>query len=176
MTEIVEHRDAWAAEFLLEADRLRQALGELVVEIEHIGSTAVPGLVAKPVIDIAARAGAGRDPSSMASAIGALGYSRSESGPKDHGVYIRTGARGERTHILHVFGFDRWIDCNQRLFRDVLLDDAGARDRYARLKRRLIAEGLHGRAYTRAKLELVEELVNAERLARGLGPVPVWDK
>jgi GrpB-like predicted nucleotidyltransferase (UPF0157 family) len=50
--EIIEHNPDWANMFEREAESIRTALGNLTVEIQHIGSTAVPGLAAKPVIDI----------------------------------------------------------------------------------------------------------------------------
>jgi GrpB-like predicted nucleotidyltransferase (UPF0157 family) len=53
ITVLRNYDDRWPGEFVREAEQLRSILGELVVQIEHLGSTAVPGLVAKPVIDIA---------------------------------------------------------------------------------------------------------------------------
>lgn len=94
--------------------------------------------------------------------------------PRTHAVYVRwEGSR--RTHILHVFATDQWVDCNQRVFRDKLLQDADARDRYRLLKQSLAATS-DGGAYTAGKLSLIEELLNEERAARGLPPTSAWDK
>ena len=51
--EVVEYDDAWPARFTAEADQIRAALGSQLRKIEHVGSTSVPGLAAKPIIDIA---------------------------------------------------------------------------------------------------------------------------
>ena len=56
MTVLAEYDEAWAAQYAVMAAELAAVFGDTVTEVEHIGSTAVPGLVAKPVIDIAARA------------------------------------------------------------------------------------------------------------------------
>jgi GrpB-like predicted nucleotidyltransferase (UPF0157 family) len=51
MIEVVPHDEGWAGEYLKEADKLKQIFGEELVEIHHIGSTAIPGIYAKPIID-----------------------------------------------------------------------------------------------------------------------------
>jgi len=174
MVDLQPHPPAWADDYRREAERLGVALGTRVDALEHIGSTAVPDLVAKPIIDVAARTSPGTDPSTLGADLVDLGYERHASGPKTHAVYVRrVGAR--RTHILHVFRPDQWDACNQRLFRDRLLRDPVARRRYADLKEALV--GLDdGRTYTAAKTALITELVDDERAARGLPAVTVWEK
>ncbi|TCN40385.1 GrpB protein [Kribbella orskensis] len=81
MTVLAEYDEAWPGQFAEMAERLRAVFGDTVTELEHIGSTAVPGLVAKPVIDIAARAvnlevAAGKDPG-----LAALGFPLEPAGP-----------------------------------------------------------------------------------------------
>jgi len=154
---------------------LKAALGFLVTELEHIGSTAIPGLAAKPIIDIAGRAAPEVDPFALAPAIAGLEYYPHLSGPKSHAVYIR-GSEAGRTEILHVFKLDDWVHCNQRVFRDKLLHDASARRRYADLKIQLAASLSDGMNYTAAKRDLIQELLNEERASRGLPPMPAWDK
>jgi len=174
MVLLEPHRAAWRSDFAHEAERLHRALGADVTAIEHIGSTAVPGLSAKPVIDVAAQAAPSVDPFGLGGELAAAGYRQHWSGPKTHAVYVRE-QDGARTHILHVFATAAWETCNQRLFRDKLLRDPAARERYERVKRR--ASGLaDGREYTAAKSRVVQELLDEERAARGLPPVPAWDK
>ncbi len=165
----------WAARFREQEAALATALGSRVEAVEHIGSTAVPGLAAKPVIDIAARAAAGTDPFALAQALSALGYTVHASGPKTHAVYVR-GRAGTRTEILHVFAHDAWDDCNQRLFCDRLRRDPDARRRYTSLKRSLAATTDDGRDYTAGKTAFVQAVVDEERRARGLPRADVWEK
>lgn len=174
MIELQQHRSAWADDFRSEAERLRSALAGKVTALEHIGSTAVPGLVAKPVIDVAAGAAEGVDVLALGPTVEPLGYEQHRAGPKNHGVYVRSTGTA-RTHILHVFRADEWEHCNQRLFRDALLRDPEARARYEAAKAALAAAE-DGRAYTAGKRVIVEEILNEERARRGLPPTSAWDK
>ncbi|SKC38041.1 GrpB family protein [Plantibacter cousiniae (nom. nud.)] len=174
MIQLSASDPVWAEAFLEESARLAEVLAGRVDTIEHIGSTAVPGLVAKPIIDLAARASDAVDPFALGPRLIDLGYRQHTAGPKTHAVYVRSeGTR--RTHLLHVFRSDQWEHCNQRLFRDRLLRDTSARQRYQDLKLSLAA-GDDDRAYTAAKRPLIEELLNEERAARGLPPTSAWDK
>lgn len=174
MVELQPHQVAWASSFVHAADEATAALGGRVDAIEHIGSTAVPGLLAKPIIDMAARAVDGADPFAMGEALESLGYALHVAGPQNHAVYVRS-VEGRRTHILHVFSAEQWPRCNQRLFRDKLLHDEDARRRYQQLKEQ-IAGSTDGRAYTAAKSSLIQELLDDERKSGGLPPVEAWDK
>jgi len=174
MIELQQHQTSWADEFRREAKRVARALGARVDVIEHIGSTAVPGLVAKPIIDLAARAASDADPFALDAPLSEIDYRPHRTGPKNHAVYVRT-RQDRRTHILHVFTADQWMHCHQRLFRDKLLHDPSARRRYGRLKESLALLD-DGREYTAAKRALVEELVNEERAARGMPAASAWDK
>lgn len=174
MIELQPYRPEWAEEFRRESARLAAALGDRVDAVEHIGSTAVPGLVAKPIIDLAARAAASVDPFDLGDALRETGYVQHTAGPKTHGVYVRHDGE-RRTHILHVFAAADWEHANQRLFRDRLLRDRSARERYAALKLSLIDLD-DGRDYTAAKRDLIAELLRAERAERGLPPTNTWDK
>jgi GrpB-like predicted nucleotidyltransferase (UPF0157 family) len=165
----------WPRRFKAQTKALRMVLGSRVTEIEHIGSTAIPGLTAKPIIDLAARAAVGVHPFELAPTIAPLEYYPHRSGPKNHAVYIRGTAEG-RTEILHVFEWNQWQLCNQRIFRDKLLHDASARSRYEKLKIQLAASIEDGMDYTAAKRELIQELLNEEQTARGLRLTDAWDK
>ncbi|PSL38256.1 GrpB-like predicted nucleotidyltransferase (UPF0157 family) [Labedella gwakjiensis] len=175
MIEIVPYRSEWADEFEREAASLLDRLTGRVDLIEHIGSTAVPDLEAKPIIDLAARTLPGVDPFDLESSIAELGYEQHRSGPRTHGVYVRHTA-ATRTHILHAFTTGEWETCNQRLFRDKLLHEASARERYRAVKLEASAAAQTGQDYTRRKTAIVEELLNEERASRGLPPTAAWDK
>jgi GrpB-like predicted nucleotidyltransferase (UPF0157 family) len=175
MVRLVDHRAEWAQEFGAEASRIGACLDARAVVVEHIGSTAIPGLLAKAVIDIAVRTASGVDPLALAPDLASIGYAQHLGGPMNHGVYVRS-TNGERTQILHAFANHVWEHCHQRLFRDRLLRDPQARQRYAELKQSLADQHSEGREYTAAKRGLVEELVNDERARLGLPSVAVWDK
>lgn len=174
MVDLQLHQPEWAAAFRVEAASIGEVLAAEIDAVEHIGSTAIPGLVAKPIIDLAARTTAAADPFALGPALSRIGYVEHRTGPRTHAVYVRSDGV-LRTHILHVFTADEWKNCNQRVFRDKLLQDATARDRYQELKLSLRAL-TDGREYTAAKRSLIEELLNEERAMRGLPPTTAWDK
>lgn len=76
-----------------------------------------------------------------------------------------------RVAILHLFSANQWSTAHPRLFADWLRSHDADRDAYASLKSGLVGSGVWGSEYTAAKRELVNEVVNRARAARGLGPV-----
>jgi GrpB-like predicted nucleotidyltransferase (UPF0157 family) len=148
MVEIIHYQKSWPAEFLKVACILRQTLGQLALRIDHIGSTSVPGLAAKDVIDIQITVVALDD--RIITAMTALGYSHVEDIRRDHrppnfaGLEIEwekwyfrppPGQRPTNTHV-RVLG-----RANQRyalLFRDFLRSHSATAEAYAELKRRLV--------------------------------------
>ncbi len=147
MVEIVPYKASWPAEFQEIAARLRHALGALALRIDHIGSTSVPNLPAKDVIDIQITVAALDE--HVRSALTALGYAQPEGIWRDHRppnmsgpetdwekwfFFPPTGQRRTNTHV-RVQG-----RANQRyplLFRDYLRTHPATAEAYAELKRRL---------------------------------------
>jgi GrpB-like predicted nucleotidyltransferase (UPF0157 family) len=80
------------------------------------------------------------------------------------------------THHLHVVAEDSWATRNERLLRDYLRSHPEQARRYGKLKQQLARDLGHGEAYTRAKTELIQELVDAARAELGLPQVPVWEE
>lgn len=174
MIEVVEYDPAWPARAAAARAELASRLPGLFAAIEHIGSTSVPGLAAKPVIDLMAAADldrvAGHD-----DALGEIGYQRYDTGMGGRLFYFRD-QHGRRSCHLHVVPADTWSTRNERLLRDYLRDHPADVARYAELKRRLAAGQLAGSAgYTKAKTELIQELTDRARASRGLPPAPVWE-
>lgn len=148
----------WPYLFQREADRIRQVLGDRVLAIEHIGSTAVPGLDAKACIDIRLAVADPTDEPAYLPELEGIGYSvliRFE-GEQDHRLL-----KGSRVNVSLYVGTK---DCpaleRMSLFRDHLTADAGARERYAAVKRELgEREWERLRDYTGAKTEIITELM-----------------
>lgn len=153
-------RDEWSAEAARLVARIERALGERAITVAHIGSTAVPGLVAKDVIDlqIGVRSLADADEPDFVEALGHSGFPRVGDIAGDNGKdgtewpkrFHGSADPGRIAHV-HVREVDgpgyRWaLD-----FRDWLRADAGARDEYAALKLDLLAQGLTTSDYADAK-------------------------
>ncbi|TDP89986.1 GrpB family protein [Labedaea rhizosphaerae] len=171
MIQVVPYDPAWP---LLAASAIAELTAVLpLTEIEHIGSTAVPGLAAKPVIDLMAAVPALAAVSDRDETLVRLGYRRFD-GFADRLFYARdTG--GVRSHHLHVVTMDSWSTRNQRILRDHLLSHPEDAARYAELKQTLAVTAANGDAYTAAKTELIQELVDRARAERGLPREPVWE-
>lgn len=143
----------WATAFATEHLRLQASIGHLVVDIQHVGSTAVPGLDAKPVIDIAI---AVASPGSIAHCqpeLLAMGYQDLGDDGHDGGyLFVREQEPEVRTHHLHIVSRDDPQWANYRWFRDRLRADNALRDEYAALKHALQADfARNRRGYTAAK-------------------------
>ncbi|WP_353112514.1 GrpB family protein [Microbacterium sp.] len=168
---LAEHDPQWAAEFRVVADDLRR-IGDPSWTIEHIGSTAVPGIRVKPVIDIAVRCDAVRLDTHLP-ALEEAGWRRG-SGVRTHPVLIREQA-GLRRHIAHFFAPEDWENAHQRGFRDGLRSHPDDARRYERVKIGAAASA-PDRSYTDAKSAVVQEVMGRARRARGLPPVVVHDE
>ncbi|HEY0914278.1 MAG TPA: GrpB family protein [Solimonas sp.] len=174
MIQIVAYDRSWPAAYATARTELLRALGARIIAIEHTGSTSVPGLAAKPVIDICA---ATQDLSAFAAAESCLrqiGYEPEDYSAAQRLFYVRRNADGERTHHLHVFPFEHWPTLKERIFAAHLRQYADAAARYAALKLQLAELGLDRETYTRGKTALIQELMDAARAERGLPPEPVW--
>jgi GrpB-like predicted nucleotidyltransferase (UPF0157 family) len=146
--EIVPYDPAWPAQFKIVAAPMREALGDLALRIDHIGSTAVPGLAAKDRIDVQVTVRT-LDTGAISTRLATLGYEHREAIIGDHvppgadddpeqwrKLYFRPPP-GQRGTNLHVRQAGR---ANQRyalLFRDYLRADAGAAQAYRQVKEAL---------------------------------------
>jgi GrpB-like predicted nucleotidyltransferase (UPF0157 family) len=162
--EVVDYDPGWPRRYEEERDRIAAALGDAVVAIEHVGGTAVPGLPAKPVIDIMVgvpdieRAG-----QAVAGLIN-LGYQyvpELESQLPER-RYFRRGT--PETHHVHMvtMGSDFWEE--HVLFRDYLRSNPQAAEEYGKLKRGLANRFRFDRdAYRAGKVPFIDTVVDAAR-------------
>jgi GrpB-like predicted nucleotidyltransferase (UPF0157 family) len=163
--ELVEHDPSWAGLYEQERDRLSGVFDGRVVAIEHIGSTSVPDLCAKPIVDVLVGLRELELTDDQIAAMERLGYDYLG----EHGLPGRLFFRKDpRTHHVHVvqYGGEHWE--RQIVFRDTLRSDPEERRRYDEFKRRLAAEGHPREAYTELKTPFIRE-VEARARARGDG-------
>ena len=173
--EIVSYDPTWPGLFAQEAAHLRALLpAELIGRIEHFGSTAVPGLAAKPIIDMLVEVRSMEEVAQrIAPLLQAQGYEFFWRAP-EHGLpgmnyawFIRRDAAGRRTHHIHFLeaGSSEW---GRLLFRDYLRTHPDAARAYGELKRRIAAEYPDDRiAYAKAKTDFVAEAMQAARKEKG---------
>ena len=155
---IASFDSSWAAIAEEWIERLRGALGPLAVSIEHVGSTAVRGLVAKPVIDIQIAVPRLEDEHSYRPAIESLGLPL-RARAQDH-RFFRPPANAPRTVHVHVCEQGSAWEREHLLFRDYLRAHPDRRAEYAELKRRLAASvGADRAKYSAGKEDFISRTV-----------------
>ena len=152
----------WPRLFLAHRDTLRAAFAPLDVDIEHIGSTSVPGLAAKPVIDILVGAASLDDIASRIPALVAAGFTyrpEHEAALPTRRYFTLTPPGGLRVHV-HAGVHDSPLWRDHLAFRDALRRDDALRDRYQALKLALAQRHAHDKsAYTQAKGPFIREVI-----------------
>lgn len=167
--EVVDHDPAWSASFKEERRRLLAALDGVAVSIEHIGSTAVPGLAAKPIIDLLVEVDQLDRLDRCREALEAIGYSaRGENGIPGRRYFTR--GKPARTHHLHAFQFGDPHLLRHLEFRDYLVENPAVALAYGALKMRAAAAWRHEPAgYAAAKQDFIAE---HQRIARSWDDAP----
>jgi len=136
--EVVDYDPAWPATFETEAARLREGLGDVALRIDHVGSTAVPGLAAKPIVDIQVSVPDVSDLDSYRDPLEALGYEYVyDPDFLEYPFFGWPTSAQPRAFNLHVCEAGTEWEQRHLRFRDHLRSDAAARDEYAALKREL---------------------------------------
>jgi len=162
--ELVPYVDAWPEQYDRERFRIALAFGVIPKSglIQHIGSTAVPGLTAKPVIDLMLGSSKWPPPNALIRGVCALGYENLGDAGVPKRVYLRL--RGPVNFNVHIVrrGGTHWT--NNIALRDYLRDNAAARETYAAAKVAALNIG-RGRllAYSEAKNSVIAELIAAAR-------------
>jgi GrpB-like predicted nucleotidyltransferase (UPF0157 family) len=164
--QVVDYDPAWPASFEVEHRRLAPMLGD--ADIHHIGSTAVPGLVAKPVIDMMALITDIDAPIAVLVERAGYQFPRAYNATLSHHRFLCYPTASHRTHHLHLV--DEQHELDRRLcFRDRLRADPVLAREYAMLKRRLASRFADDReAYTDAKRQFVH--ANSGPTVNPLGP------
>lgn len=162
-----EYQPIWKECYLAEKKVIIQATGtHKIVRIHHIGSTAVPGLLAKPTIDILVEIEDATDTSSLISAMQECGYRylKQPENPPPHMMFIKgytpEGFAGQAYHV-HVRYQGDWDEIR---FRDYLITHPDTAREYGELKMRLKDLHEHNRdAYTAAKTEFIRRVCELSR-------------
>ena len=164
---LAEPDPAWAEWYAREEDRIRTALGPRASLIEHVGSTSVPGLAAKPVIDIVLVVADSSDEAAYAPDLERAGYLLQFREPAWYEHRFFTDH--EPDVQVHVFSVGSQEVARMLAFRDRLRTHSEDRDLYQRTKRELAAKRwVYGQDYADAKSSVVEAIIaKAQRINSG---------
>jgi GrpB-like predicted nucleotidyltransferase (UPF0157 family) len=164
--ELVNYDAEWPELFMREAERVREVLGDRVLMLEHVGSTSVPGLAAKPIIDMILAVADSADEPAYVPAMESAGYVLHIREPEWHQHRL---FKGPDTNInLHVYSFGCPEIDKMLMFRDWLRSNDTDRELYERTKRELAKQTWkYVQNYADAKTSVVEEIVARASAARG---------
>jgi GrpB-like predicted nucleotidyltransferase (UPF0157 family) len=162
---LADYDPNWPVLFEREATRIRAILGDTAIQIEHAGSTSVPGLAAKPIVDIVLVVPDSGDERSYVPAMEAAGYVLRLREPDwfEHRLF-----KGPDTNInLHVFTVGTSEIDRMLLFRDWLRSNSADRDAYLQVKRDLAKQTWrHGQHYADAKTTIVGQIVARAKIGQ----------
>ena len=162
---LAEYDPTWPESFARHEERIAAALGERALQIEHVGSTSVPGLAAKPIIDILLVVADSGNEATYLAAMDASGYELRIREPdwNEHRMFVDP----ERTAQVHVLSTGNGEIERYLIFRDRLRTNPADRELYERTKREMAQrEWTYVQNYADAKGPVVEEII-----ARGRGGI-----
>lgn len=152
----------WKTEFERIRDFLLGHIGDLVLEIKHVGSTSVPGLCAKPIIDLVAIMDSYEVFPEIVSRLEKIGFlHEGDGGIKEREVFKRLIPDDFMDYHFYVYPKDSEENRRHTLFRNALLADKRLADEYGKLKMRLIGEVNGDRVlYTDSKTDFILGVIN----------------
>lgn len=168
---VVPYQPGWKSAFRREAALLRSTFGAGLLRVEHIGSTAIEGMAAKPIIDLVCAVAGLDEAEAFRQRLEALGYEYRPDETLPDRLFFAKGPRSRRTHHLSLTEPGSRFYEEKLLFRDYLRAHAEAAEEYRGLK-----EGLAGRyaadraSYTEGKRAFVERILTLARAESGKGP------
>lgn len=175
--QIVAYDPTWPQRYLTERALVLQAIDPMFLAIEHVGSTAVSGLSAKPIIDMMAAVADLCDGLVAVAPLGTLGYQLIETGMPDRVFLRKCEPEQDCSFHLHIVEYAGWHERNERLLRDYLQAHPQAARAYAQLKQQLaLTHARDSLAYTKAKTAFIQSLVDRARDEGGLPRVNVWEE
>lgn len=139
--EVVAHNPQWKNTFETEAKQITSAIGKNVVAIHHIGSTAIPNIYAKPVVDLLIEVRSITEVDEQSSEMESLGYEvKGEFGITGRRYFRKDNQQGIRTHQIHVFEIGSVQIERHLAFRDYMIAHPLDARKYSELKRKLAEE------------------------------------
>jgi GrpB-like predicted nucleotidyltransferase (UPF0157 family) len=160
--QLVLYNPAWATLFEAERARLHHALHPDALDIQHIGSTAVPGLAAKPILDLGIAVADEAIVTACVPRLVALGYVYQGYRGADQGHFFDLGPEHHLTHYLHMLLISDSGWRSYLRFRDYLRAHPAARDAYQQLKQKLATQHAADRAaYSAAKATFIQHTLAA---------------
>lgn len=158
--KLAEAHEEWARLFEIEKELLKKRFGDSILAIEHVGSTSIPDIPAKPILDMNVAVSSLEDEyiREFVAPLEKLGYHYMHKFPDRH--FFAKGPEALRTHHLNLVTQDSDEWQNSLLFRNFMRRNNLARDEYAALKQKLAVQFADERtSYTKAKEEFIQSII-----------------
>ena len=159
--KLVTHDNTWKKIFEKEEKLIKKNFGNLVLGIEHIGSTSIDGILAKPIIDINIGVKSTKDFQKSTNILENIGYVRikNKNAPHVHLIFAKGSKKLGTTHYLHLIKYKGAIYNHDIYFRDYLRTHKTTAKQYAELKKKLEKKYPNNRmAYTKDKQSFFEKI------------------
>ena len=160
VVELKPYNPKWKELYVQESKIISSQISDFLVDIQHIGSTAIPGIMAKPIIDIAVAINSLENIGKIIEPLREIGFIyRGEQGIPDRHLFIK-GGEEFRTHHMHVMHNSHYEWKKHILFRDYLINHPEEVKKYSELKKRLEKQFKEDReSYTESKSEFIEGIL-----------------
>lgn len=172
--EIVKYDPRWTVTYQQEKELITAALKQEIIDIQHIGSTSVPGLSAEPIIDILVAVNKLNTAETYSSQLQKINYQYIYYAENVDRLFFRKGT--PCTHHVHIVEYDSWTYWRHILFRDYLLAHPQTAQQYEQLKREMaIKFKTDMNAYAESKTVFIQSIVAlalVERTDCPVRPVP----
>ena len=170
IVKLAPYTYAWKQLFEVEKANLQTAVSDYVLDIQHVGSTSIPGMLAKPIIDIAIAVADFEEARVCIPLIEKLGYEyKGEFGIPHRHYFAKGNPRTFHIHMCEISGME-WQ--NHLLFRDYLCQHQDVADEYAELKQKLVVKYPQDRtAYLDGKAPFVQRVL---QIAKAGQIIKVW--
>lgn len=160
VVKLSKYNPKWKTLFEEESALIFSAVEDFIVDIQHIGSTAIPNIVAKPIIDILAAINSLSNIAIIIEPLKTIGYIyRGEQGIPDRHLFVK-GGEDYRTHHLHVVEKEHSEWPKHILFRDYLIKHPQEAQEYSKLKQDLLKKyELNREKYTESKSDFITKIL-----------------
>ena len=162
--KLAEYIPEWEQNFEREAKKIKKIFGKEALLIEHVGSTAIPGILAKPIIDIALVVSSLHKAKRYLKKLQSIGYKLKKNDPRKERLFFTKGPERKRTNYLHVGKVGSGYAEDMIIFRDYLRKHNGVARTYSELKLKLAEKYSNTRGiYTKKKEGLVKAIIRKAR-------------
>lgn len=160
--KLLPYNQKWHVAFVKEKKALKRKLGKAVIDIQHVGSTAIPGIHAKPIIDMSAGIRKFKDAKKLIKSLHSLGYKFYRKFGRQ--ILFAKGPDKKRTHYLHVMKYNGAKWKSDLAFREYLLRHPVRAKAYTALKKKLAKQHPNDREqYSAGKKRFIEETIRLGR-------------